>query len=114
IRTLGVVPKIAYAQVGASGAKQAMKRREFIAVIGGAVAAWPLAARAQSIIQARRIGFLSAAPPPERELNAFFAALAENGYVQGRNIVMVPQWGDGDVARLPELALALKNEGVEI
>jgi putative ABC transport system substrate-binding protein len=91
-----------------------MKRREFIAVIGGAVAAWPLAARAQSVIQVRRIGFLRAAPPPERELNAFFAALAENGYVQGRNIVMVPQWGDGNVARLPELAAALKNEGVDI
>src|SRR3954447_15225038 len=70
-----------------------MKRREFIAVIGAAVAAWPLTARGQSVNQVRRIGFLRAAPPPERELNAFFAALAENGYVQGRNIVMVPQLG---------------------
>src|SRR5947209_16814189 len=91
-----------------------MKRREFIAIVGGAVAAWPLAARAQSVIQVRRIGFLRAAPPPERELNAFLSALADNGYVQGRNIMMVPQWGDGNLARLPELAAALKNEGVDI
>lgn len=62
----------------------------------------------------RRIGFLRAAPPPERELNAFFAALAEHGYVQGRNFVMVRQWGDGNVAQLPELAAALKSEAVDI
>src|SRR4029078_9437770 len=91
-----------------------MKRREFIAVIGGAVAAWLLAARAQSVIQVRRIGFLRAAPPPERELNAFFAALAEHGYVQGRKIVMVRQWGDGNLTRPPELATAVKNGGVDL
>ena len=90
-----------------------MRRREFITLLGSATA-WPVLANAQSTNQARRIGFLRAAPPPERELKAFFAALAENGYVQGRNIVMVPQWGDGNVARLPELATALKNEGVDI
>ena len=90
-----------------------MRRREFITLLGSAVA-WPASANAQSTNQVRRIGFLRAAPPPEREVNAFFAALAENGYVQGRNIVMVPQWGDGNVARLPELAAALKNEGVDI
>src|SRR5204863_7555135 len=68
----------------------------------------------QSTNQVRRIGFLRAAPPPEREVTAFIAALAESGYVQGRNFVMVPQWGDGNVSRLPELAAALKNEGVDI
>lgn len=90
-----------------------MRRREFISLLGG-VAAWSVSAHAQPASQVRRIGFLRAAPPPERELNAFFAALAENGYVQGRNVVMVPQWGDGNVARLPELAVALKNEGVDL
>lgn len=90
-----------------------MRRREFITLLGSAVA-WAASANAQSTNQVRRIGFLRAAPPPEREVNAFFAALAEHGYVQGRNIVLVPQWGDGNVARLPELAAALKNERVEI
>jgi putative ABC transport system substrate-binding protein len=62
----------------------------------------------------RRIGFLRAAPPPERELNAFLLALADRGYVQGKNFVLVPQWGDGDVARLPELVAALMNAAVDV
>src|SRR5258708_32438495 len=90
-----------------------MRRREFISLLGGA-AAWPLAARAQQPDRMRRIGFLRAAPPPERELDAFLRALADRGYVQGRNFVLVPQWGDGNVARLPELAVALVNAAVDI
>ena len=62
----------------------------------------------------RRIGFLPAAPPSERELEAFLRGLADHGYVQGQNFVLVPQWGDGNVVRLPELAVALVNAGVEI
>ena len=91
-----------------------MRRREFITLLGGAAAVWPLAARAQQPGQMRRIGFLRAAPPPERELNAFLRALADRGYVQGRNFVLVPQWGDGNVARLPELAVALINAAIEV
>ena len=90
-----------------------MRRREFIGLVGSA-AAWPLAVGAQQTGQMRRIGFLRAAPPPERELNAFIGALAEQGYVQARNFVMVPKWGDGNVARLPELAVALVNESVDV
>ena len=90
-----------------------MKRRDFITLFGGA-AAWPLAARAQQTDQVRRIGFLRAAPPPERELEAFLRGLANRGWVQGRNFVLVPQWGDGNVARLPELAVALVNAGVDL
>ena len=89
-----------------------MRRREFITLLGGA-AAWPVAARAQPE-RARRIGFLRAAPPPEHELDAFLRALAERGYVQGRNFVLVPQWGDGNVARLSELAVTLVNQGVDV
>ena len=90
-----------------------MRRREFITLLGGA-AAWPLAAPAQQGERARRIGFLRAAPPPEHELDAFLPALAERGYVQGRNFVLVPQWGDGNVARLSELAVTLVNQGVDV
>jgi putative tryptophan/tyrosine transport system substrate-binding protein len=91
-----------------------MRRREFFCVLGGAVAGCSLTARAQQPDRIRRIGFLRAAPPPERELDAFLRTLAERGYVQGRNFVLVPQWGDGNVARLPELAVALVNAAVDI
>ena len=90
-----------------------MKRREFLDVLGGA-AAWPLAASAQQSQPLRRIGHLRAGLPPERELQALLRGLAENGYVQGQNYVLVTQWGDGNVARLPELAVALVNAGVHI
>src|SRR5215470_5108823 len=91
-----------------------LKRRELFTLLGGAAAAWPLTARAQQPGQVRRIGFLRAAPPPERELNAFIRALAERGYVQGQNFVMVPQWGDGNVARLAELAVTLLHASVDV
>jgi putative ABC transport system substrate-binding protein len=89
-----------------------MKRRAFIAGIGSA-AAWPLAAHAQPA-KMKRIGLLRAAPQPEHELTAFLRALAERGYMQGRNFVLVPQIGDGSPGRLPELATALVNQGVDI
>jgi ABC-type uncharacterized transport system substrate-binding protein len=91
-----------------------MKRRQFITLFGGAAAAWPLAARAEQPERVRRIGFLRAAPPSERELEAFLRGLVDQGWIQGRNFVLVPQWGDGNVARLPELAVALVNAGVDI
>jgi hypothetical protein len=78
-----------------------MKRRQFITLLGGAAAAWPLAARAQQSERLRRIGFLRLSPPLERELQAFLQALVEQGCVQGRNFVLVAKWGDGSVARLP-------------
>ena len=90
-----------------------MKRREFIALLGNAAAALPRAARAQRQETVRRIGFMRAAAPPEYELAAFMRGLAERGYVQGRNFVLVPQWGDSDVSRLSELAVALLNQAVE-
>jgi hypothetical protein len=91
-----------------------VKRRAFIALLGGAAVAWPLTARAQQGERVRRIGFPRAAPPPERELEAFMRGLADHGWVQGRNFVLVPQWGDENIARLPELAIALVNAAVDI
>ena len=91
-----------------------MRRREFITILGSAAAAWPFAVRAQQSDRMRRIGFLRTAPPPEHELAAFLRALAERDYVQGRNFVLVTQWGDGDVERLSELAVGLVNQDVEI
>jgi ABC-type uncharacterized transport system substrate-binding protein len=90
-----------------------VRRRDFITLLGGAAAAWPLAARAQQE-RMRRIGFLRAAPPSERELDGLLRGLVDHGWVQGRNFVLLPQWGDGNVARLPELAVALVNTNVDV
>jgi putative ABC transport system substrate-binding protein len=91
-----------------------MNRRSFITMLGGGMGAWPLAARAQQADRMRRIGFLRAAPPSERELEALLRGLVDQGWVQGRNFVLLPQWGDGNVARLPELAVALVNTNVDV
>jgi putative ABC transport system substrate-binding protein len=80
-----------------------VKRREFIALLGSGVVGWPLAARAQQAA-VRRVGILRAAPPSERELEAFLRGLVDQSWIQGRNFVLVPQWGDGNVARLPTRA----------
>jgi putative ABC transport system substrate-binding protein len=91
-----------------------VRRRDFIKVIAGsAAAAWPLAASATDD-KIRRIGYLRAAPPPERELEAFLRGLADHGLVQGQDFMLVTQWGDGNVARLPELAVTLVNAGVDV
>ena len=91
-----------------------MKRREFITLLGSTAATWPQAVRAQQPAKVKRIGLLRGAPQPEHELTAFLRALAERGYVQGRNFVLVPQVGDGSPGQLPELAAALVNQGVDI
>ena len=93
-----------------------MKRREFITLVDGAVATWPLAARAQQKERAYRIGYLSA---PSREsvqrtLDAFLRKLRELGWVEGSNLVIEYRWADGDLARLPELAAELVRQNVDL
>src|SRR5262245_34307936 len=77
-----------------------LKRREFIALLGGAAASWPLAARAQQ--RMRRVGALMGIAPSNREaqvwLLAFKRALQELGWIEGRNIVVDVRWPAGDVA----------------
>jgi putative ABC transport system substrate-binding protein len=83
-----------------------MKRREFIAVMGGAVAAWPVAARAQRQ-QVPLIGFLGPVEPPDDVLVAFKQGLREHGLVEGQNISIVYRLAAGIFARLPSLAAEL-------
>jgi putative tryptophan/tyrosine transport system substrate-binding protein len=90
-----------------------MRRREFIAIAGGA-AAWPLAARAQQTGGSARIGFLRASTPPDRTMTALRRGLAEYGYVEGKNLTLVPSWGDGNLDRLAELAEALVTARVDL
>ena len=80
-----------------------MKRREFIALLGGAAAAWPLAVRAQQPSQMRRIGMLtgfsSDDPGGQARLTAFAQGLQQLGWTVGRNVRIETRWGAGDAER---------------
>jgi putative tryptophan/tyrosine transport system substrate-binding protein len=88
-----------------------MKRREFITLLGGAAASWPLAARAQQGERMRRIGVLMnlAAGDVEGEarIAAFVQGLRELGWADGRNVQFDYRWAAGDSDRLRKYAAEL-------
>jgi putative tryptophan/tyrosine transport system substrate-binding protein len=90
-----------------------IERRKFLATLGGAAAAWPLAARAQ---RAAKIGFLGADTQSgiEGRLEGFRAGLRNLGYVEGESIFIDFRWAEGNYARLAEFAAELVRLKVDL
>ena len=92
-----------------------MRRREFITLIGGAAAVWPLAAHGQEPT-VPVVGYLGDISPETRRdrLDAFRKGLADTGYVEGRNVTIEYRWARGRYERLPALATDLVRSRVAV
>ena len=81
-----------------------MRRREFITLLGGAAATWPVAARAQQPVMAL-VGLLSSVQLDDRQVGAIRQGLKDGGYIEGRNVAIKYRSADARFDRLPALGL---------
>jgi ABC-type uncharacterized transport system substrate-binding protein len=90
-------------------------RREFITILGGATAGWPVASHAQQV-ETPVIGVLHPGSPEAiaNNLAGFRKGLSEAGFVEGRNVAIEYRWAMGEYARLPELANDLVRRRVSV
>ena len=93
-----------------------IRRREFITLLGGAAAAWPLTARAQQAGAVPTIGFLSSSSPNAVTgmVEFFRRGLREQGYVEGQNVHIAFRWAEDRNDRLPALAAELVRNQVNV
>ena len=92
-----------------------MRRREFITLVAGATAWWPVAARAQQRAMPS-VGFLFATSPDTNadRMRGFHRGLKETGYVEGENVAIIISLGGGPIDRLPALATELVGRQVAV
>jgi len=93
-----------------------LKRREFIALLGGAAVAWPLAARAKQMANLPTVGFLGAGSPATADvwLSAFMSRLRELGWIEGRNLNVDVRWAEGRNDRSAEIAAEFVRLKVDV
>jgi putative tryptophan/tyrosine transport system substrate-binding protein len=95
-----------------------MNRREFLTLLGGVAAVWPLAARAQQGGQVRRLGVLMASsesdPMGQARIAAFRQALADLGWREGSNLKIEWRWTGGDIERVRDYAAELMRLGPDV
>ena len=107
-----------YLPVGSTGELAIETRRNFITLLGGAAAAWPLAARAQQPDRMRRVGVLVSLAAQDQMASARLAALAQGlqelGWIVGRNVQIETRWGGGDPGKFREYSKELVAQAPDV
>src|SRR6516164_4504070 len=91
-----------------------MRRREFITIVGSAVASWPLAARAQQTSRVWRVAVIGVVSPLPAMLSAFREALQQRGWTEGKNLAIDVRWPKGSFAQDPGLMSEVLHDNIDV